>query len=42
MQSLLAVPFFGLAWSAGRWPRATGAILLGQGRKEVAGEGTPD
>lgn len=28
MQSLLAVPFFLLAWAARRWPRVTGVILL--------------
>lgn len=26
---LLVVPWFLLAWTAGRWPRATGAMLLG-------------
>jgi hypothetical protein len=29
MQSLLAVPFFGAAWLARRWPRAVGILLLG-------------
>ena len=28
MQSLLAAPFFALAWSSRRWPRATGVLLL--------------
>lgn len=28
MQSLIAVPFFALAWGARRWPRATGVLLL--------------
>lgn len=28
MQTLLAVPFFLLAWMATRWPRITGAILI--------------
>ncbi len=28
MESLVAAPFFLLAWSAGRWPRVTGAALL--------------
>jgi hypothetical protein len=28
MQSLLAAPFFLLAWVAGRWPRAAGIILV--------------
>jgi hypothetical protein len=28
MESLVVVPFFLLAWSAGRFPRATGTILL--------------
>jgi len=29
MQSLLAVPFFALAWLARRWPRPAGVLLLG-------------
>lgn len=28
MQSLLAVPFFLLAWAAGHWPRVAGILLL--------------
>jgi len=28
VESLVALPFFVLAWTAGRWPRATGAALL--------------
>jgi len=28
MQSLLTVPFFGMAWLARRWPRVAGAFLL--------------
>jgi MFS family permease len=28
MQSLVAVPFFALAWVAGRWPKAAGVLLL--------------
>ncbi len=28
MQSLVAVPFFALAWVAGRWPKAAGALLI--------------
>ncbi len=28
MQSLLAVPFFALAWASGRWPRFAGVLLL--------------
>ncbi|MFQ5690717.1 MAG: hypothetical protein ACE5HQ_10645 [Gemmatimonadota bacterium] len=28
MESLVVAPFFILAWTAGRWPRATGAALL--------------
>ena len=28
MQSLLAVPFFAMAWAANRWPRVAGVILL--------------
>ena len=29
MQSLVTLPFFGMAWLARRWPRVTGLILLG-------------
>lgn len=29
MQSLLALPFFALAWLARRWPRLAGALLVG-------------
>jgi hypothetical protein len=28
MQSLLAVPFFALAWVAGRWPKVAGVLLI--------------
>ena len=28
MQCLLAVPFFALAWTAGRWPKVTGVLLI--------------
>ncbi|MBD3368694.1 MAG: hypothetical protein GF405_11075 [Candidatus Eisenbacteria bacterium] len=28
MQSLLAAPFFALAWAANRWPRGTGIVLI--------------
>ncbi|MCA9262019.1 MAG: hypothetical protein KDA61_22530 [Planctomycetales bacterium] len=28
MHSLLAVPFFGLAWTSRRWPKVTGLLLL--------------
>jgi hypothetical protein len=28
MQSLVAVPFFALAWTAGRWPKVTGVLLI--------------
>ena len=28
IQSLLAVPFFAMAWASGRWPRIAGGILL--------------
>ncbi|HHQ48033.1 MAG TPA: hypothetical protein ENK19_04020 [Acidobacteria bacterium] len=28
MEGLVALPFFVLAWTAGRWPRATGVALL--------------
>ena len=28
MQSLLAVPFFAMAWLCGRWPHIAGAILI--------------
>ncbi|MBC8425829.1 hypothetical protein H8E07_17085 [bacterium] len=28
MQSLLAVPFFAMAWAAPRWPRVAGVLLL--------------
>jgi hypothetical protein len=29
MQSLLALPFLAMAWACGRWPRVSGAILIG-------------
>ena len=28
LHPLLALPFFGLAWLSGRWPRVSGAVLL--------------
>jgi hypothetical protein len=28
LHALLAAPFFALAWTSSRWPRATGALLL--------------
>lgn len=28
MQSLIVLPFFGLAWLGGRWPKAAGIVLL--------------